>query len=152
MDFVDNVIDRSTGTIRGRAVFANPNGIFTPGMFARVQVPGSPPYEALLVPDVAIGSEQSRKFVLVVDGENTAKAKYVTLGPLDGELRVIKSGLDANDNVIVNGIARVRPGQKVTPQEQGAPNAAGPGPQAAGNKQAPPQEAEAAAPRPAKTN
>ncbi len=73
MDFVDNVIDRSTGTIRGRAVFANPNGVFTPGMFARVRVPGSPPYEALLVPDAAIGTEQVRKFVLVVDADNTAR-------------------------------------------------------------------------------
>ena len=75
MDFVDNVIDSSTGTIRGRAVFANPNGMFTPGMFARVRVPGSPPYEALLVPDAAIGTEQARKFVLVVDADNTVRAQ-----------------------------------------------------------------------------
>ena len=67
MDFVDNAIDRSTGTIRGRAVFDNANNIFTPGMFARVRVPGSPPYEALLVPDAAIGTEQTRKFVLTVN-------------------------------------------------------------------------------------
>ena len=73
MDFVDNAIDRSTGTIRGRAVFANANGVFTPGMFARVRVPGSPPYEALLVPDVAIGTEQVRKFVFVVDDQDTAR-------------------------------------------------------------------------------
>ena len=66
MDFVDNVIDRSSGTIRGRAQFANPDGVFTPGMFGRIQVPGSAPYEALLVPDAAIGTEQARKFVLVV--------------------------------------------------------------------------------------
>ncbi|HEY6860615.1 MAG TPA: efflux RND transporter periplasmic adaptor subunit, partial [Pseudolabrys sp.] len=66
MDFVDNVIDRSTGTIRGRAVFENPNGVFTPGMFARVRVPGSAPYEALLVPDAAIGTEQARRFVVVI--------------------------------------------------------------------------------------
>ena len=74
MDFVDNVIDRSTGTIRGRAVFANPDGLFTPGMFARVRVPGSPPYEALLVPDRAIGSEQARKFVLVVGADEHRRA------------------------------------------------------------------------------
>ena len=66
MDFIDNVIDRSTGTIRGRAVFRNLDTIFTPGMFARVQVPASPPYDTLLVPDVAIGTEQVRKFVYVV--------------------------------------------------------------------------------------
>ena len=67
MDFVDNVIDRSSGTIRGRAQFANPNSLFTPGMFARVRVPGSPPYEALLVPDHAIGTDQGRKFVFAVN-------------------------------------------------------------------------------------
>ena len=109
MDFVDNVIDRSTGTIRGRAVFANPDGMFTPGMFGRVRVPGSPPYTALLVPDVAIGSEQARKFVLVVDDGGVARQKYVTLGQLDGGMRVIKDGLDANDRVIVNGLMRARP-------------------------------------------
>jgi RND family efflux transporter MFP subunit len=119
MDFVDNVIDRSTGTIRGRAMFSNPEDVFTPGMFARVRVPASPPYEALLVPDVAIGSEQARKYVLVVDADNVAQPKYVTLGQLVGDLRVIKSGLAAGDTVIVNGVARVRPGQKVTPQQQG---------------------------------
>jgi RND family efflux transporter MFP subunit len=120
MDFVDNVIDRSTGTIRGRALFDNPNGMFTPGMFARVRVPASPPYEALLVPDVAIGSEQNRKFVLAVAPQGVAQSKYVTLGPLDGDLRVIKSGIAADDKIIVNGLARVRPGQKVRAQEQGA--------------------------------
>ena len=80
MDFVDNVIDRSSGTIRGRAVFANPNGVLTPGMFGRMRVPGSPPYQALLVPDAAIGTEQVRKFVLVVDADERRAQKYVTLG------------------------------------------------------------------------
>jgi RND family efflux transporter MFP subunit len=121
MDFVDNVIDRSTGTIRGRAQFANANGLFTPGMFARIRVPGSAPYEALLVPDAAIGTEQVRKFVLVVGPDNTVVPKYVTLGQTtpDG-LRAIKDGLGADDRVIINGLLRARPGQKVTPQEQGA--------------------------------
>jgi multidrug efflux system membrane fusion protein len=119
MDFVDNVIDRSTGTIRGRAVFDNANGVFTPGMFARVRVPGSPPYEALLVPDAAIGTEQARKFVLVVTGDNTVTPKYVILGQAaSGDLRVIKEGIGSDDRVIVNGLMRARPGQKVTPQEQ----------------------------------
>jgi RND family efflux transporter MFP subunit len=120
MDFVDNVIDRSTGTIRGRAQFPNPSGLFTPGMFARVQVPASPPYDALLVPDVAIGSEQARKFVYAVDAEDTARQKYVTLGPVIDGLRVIKTGLAAGDRVIVNGMAKVRPGAKVKPVEQSA--------------------------------
>ena len=75
MDFVDNVIDRSSGTIRGRAVFANPDGMFTPGMFGRIRVPGSPPYTALLVPDAAIGTEQARKYVLVVDDDGIVRAE-----------------------------------------------------------------------------
>jgi RND family efflux transporter MFP subunit len=121
MDFVDNVIDKSSGTIRGRAVFANPDLVLTPGMFGRIRVPGSPTYQALLVPDAAIGSEQVRKFVLVVGADNVTAAKYVTLGPvIDGNLRVIKDGLKADDRVIINGLMRVRPGQKVTPQEQAA--------------------------------
>jgi RND family efflux transporter MFP subunit len=133
MDFVDNVIDRASGTIRGRAVFANPDSLFTPGMFARVRIPGSAPYEALLVPDVAIGTDQARKYVLVVGTDNTVAQKYVTLGELVGDLRVIKSGLGADDRVIVNGLIRARPGGKVTPQEQGAAPSAATGEQAKTN-------------------
>lgn len=124
LDFVDNVIDRTSGTIRGRAMFSNPNSMFTPGMFARIRVPGSPTYQALLVPDAAIGTEQVRKYVLVVDNENVARAKYVTLGPVVDGLRVIKDGLAAEDRVVVNGLMRARSGQKVTPQEEGQPTAA----------------------------
>ena len=120
MDFVDNVIDRATGTIRGRAQLSNANGLFTPGMFARVQVPASAPYQALMVPDAAIGSEQARKFVYVIDQDNVARLRYVTLGQLVDDLRVIKDGLSAGDRVVVNGLMRVRQGQKVTPDEQPA--------------------------------
>jgi multidrug efflux pump subunit AcrA (membrane-fusion protein) len=121
------VIDRSTGTIRGRAVFANPNNIFTPGMFARVRVPGSPLYEALLVPDAAIGTEQAKKFVLTVNTDNTVVSKYVTLGQTTSDnLRIIKDGIGPDDRLIVNGLLRARPGQKVTPQEEGKPDAAAP--------------------------
>jgi membrane fusion protein, multidrug efflux system len=123
IDFVDNVIDRSSGTIRGRAVFANPDGLFTPGMFGRIRVAGSLPYMALLIPDAAIGTEQSRKTVLVVDDGGVARLKYVTLGPLDGDLRVIKDGLAASDRVIVNGLMRARPGVKVAVEEKSAPAA-----------------------------
>jgi RND family efflux transporter MFP subunit len=128
MDFVDNVIDKSSGTIRGRAVFSNPNGVLTPGMFGRIRVPGSPVYQALLVPDAAIGTEQTKKFVLVVDAQNKVSAKYVTLGSLhDDNLRVIKDGIMAGDRIVVNGLMRTRAGQTVTPQEQGTPvGAAGP--------------------------
>lgn len=114
IDFVDNVIDQSSGTIRMRAVFPNPTALFTPGMFGRIRVPASREYEALLVPDSAIGSEQIRKFVFVVDADHTVKQKFVTLGELHGKLRVVK-GLDENDDVIVNGLMRARPGVKVTP-------------------------------------
>jgi RND family efflux transporter MFP subunit len=121
MDFVDNVIDRSTGTIRGRASFANANGVFTPGMFGRVRVPASPPYDALLLPDTAIGTEQVRKFVLSVNADNTVVSKFVTLGQVTSDnLQVIKDGIGPDDRIIVNGLMRARPGQKVTPQEQGA--------------------------------
>jgi len=120
IDFVDNAIDQSTGTIRGRAVFENAKGLFTPGMFARIRVPGSPPYDAFLVPDAAIGTEQVRKFVYVVDAENTVRQKYLVLGSLQGPLRVVKSGLAAEDKVIVNGLMRARPGAKVTPMPEGA--------------------------------
>jgi RND family efflux transporter MFP subunit len=126
MDFVNNVIDTSSGTIRGRAVFANPDGVFTPGMFARVQVPGTLPYDALLVPDTAIGTEQARKYVLVVDGENVARIKYVTLGQVSGNLRVIKTGIGENDRVVVNGLMRARPNAPVRPQQEGAPPSAAP--------------------------
>jgi RND family efflux transporter MFP subunit len=117
IDFVDNAIDRASGTIRGRAEFANPDGTLTPGMFGRVQVAIAAPEEALLVPDVAIGTEQVRKFVLVVDGQNVARPKYVTLGQVVDGLRVVTAGLEADDRVIVNGLMRARPGVKVTPQE-----------------------------------
>jgi RND family efflux transporter MFP subunit len=125
MDFVDNAISQTSGTIRGRAVFANPNGLFTPGMFGRIQVPSSPPYQALLVPDAAIGTEQTRKFVMVVDGEDTARQRYVMLGPTIGGLRVVKDGFKDDDNVVVDGLMRVRPGVKVKPQEKAAPATAG---------------------------
>jgi RND family efflux transporter MFP subunit len=120
MDFVNNVISTTTGTILARAVFKNPNGVFTPGMFGRVRVPASPPYEALLVPDAAIATEQTSKYVLLVGPDDKVKQQVVTLGQLtpDG-LRVIKTGLKADDRVVVDGLMRARPGMKVAPQEKG---------------------------------
>ena len=135
MDFVDNVIDRSTGTIRGRAVFSNPSAVFTPGMFGRVRVPGSPPYEALLVPDAAIGTEQAKKYVIVIDAQDTARQKYVTPGQLTSDnLRVIKDGIGPDDRIVVSGLMQARPGTKVRPEQQGAKPA---GPASAGG---PPQQ------------
>jgi len=124
LDFVDNAISRSSGTIRARAVFANPDRTFTPGMFARVQLAAAPPSDTLLVPEVAIGSEQVRKFVLVVAPDNVVHSKYVTLGPVVDGLRVV-AGIARDDNVIVNGLLRARPGAKVTPRQSSVAEAAG---------------------------
>jgi RND family efflux transporter MFP subunit len=129
LDFVDNAIDRSSSTIRARAVFANPNATFTPGMFARVEMAAAPPRTALLVPDTAIGTEQTGKFVLVVDAENVARPKQVTLGSLVDGLRVITAGLKPDDVVIVNGLMRARPGVKVTPQPSNIASLSAAGPQ-----------------------
>lgn len=116
LDFVDNAIDRTSGVIRGRAEFKNPDGTFVPGMFGRIQVAVAPPAMALLVPDAAIGTEQVRKFVYVVDDNNVANPKYVTLGSIHDGLRVV-AGLDPTDRVVVNGLMRTRPGAKVAPQD-----------------------------------
>ncbi|MFK8250792.1 efflux RND transporter periplasmic adaptor subunit [Ancylobacter terrae] len=127
MDFVDNALQLTTGTIRARAKFDNPNGLFTPGMFGRVEVPASPPHEALLVPDVAIGTEQTRKFVYVMGPGSEPQApqiKYVTLGRLQGDLRIITDGIGPDDRVVVNGMVRIRPGAKVVAQEAAPPAAA----------------------------
>jgi membrane fusion protein, multidrug efflux system len=115
MDFVDNRMDVSTGTLRSRAVVPNHDLSILPGQFGRVRLVGSLPYEALLVPDSAIATDQSRKIVFVVKDDDTVEAKPVELGPLDDGLRVIRQGLDADDRVIVSGIQRARVGAKVTP-------------------------------------
>lgn len=120
IDFVDNAIDPSSGTIRGRAVFQNADGKLTPGMFGRIRIAASPPAEALLVPDDAIGTEQVRKFVYTLNADNVATPKYVTLGPVVDGLRVISTGLGPDDVVVVNGLMRIRPGAKVTPQQASA--------------------------------
>ena len=117
IDFIDNVIDRSTGTLRARAIFDNPKGLFTPGMFARIKLPASQTYTALMVPDEAIASEQVRKLVMTVNADNIVVPKYVELGALKDGLRVIRKGLSAEDRVIVNGLMRARPGLKVTPRD-----------------------------------
>ena len=116
MDFIDNCLDLSTGTLRSRAVIPNKDLSILPGQFGRVRLIGSAPYEALLLPDTAIATDQSRKIVFVVKDDNTVEAKPVTLGPLDEGLRVIRDGLKPEDKVIVNGIQRARVGAKVTPQ------------------------------------
>src|ERR1700733_14464177 len=115
VDFLDNRLDVSTGTLRGRAVIPNKDLSILPGQFGRVRLIASAPYDALLIPDNAIATDQSRKIVFVVKEDNTAEARPVILGPLDEGLRVIREGLKADDRVVVDGLQRVRVGAKVSP-------------------------------------
>lgn len=132
MDFVDNAIDESTGVIRARAEFPNHDQVLTPGMFGRVQITMGPPQQALLVPDTAIGTEQVRKFVMVIDEKNVARQKFVTLGSLVDGLRVVRDGLEASDKVVINGLMRARAGVEVAP-EPGAIAQASPEPKTTSN-------------------
>jgi membrane fusion protein, multidrug efflux system len=116
IDFSDNTFDSSTGTLLIRASFPNPDGFLTPGNFVRVRVASSPKYEALLVADRAIGSDQDQSFVYVVDAKNIAQLRRITTGQLADGLRVVKSGLQPDDVVIINGILKVRPNSPVKPQ------------------------------------
>jgi multidrug efflux system membrane fusion protein len=122
MDFLDNRLDLSTGTLRSRAVIPNKDISILPGQFGRVRLIASAPYEALLLPDAAIATDQSRKIVFVVKDDDTVEAKPVTLGPLDEGLRIIREGLKAEDRVIVDGIQRARVGAKVAPHAAPAGN------------------------------
>ncbi len=116
IDFVDNQLNPTTGTIRARAVFPNPDRLIAPGFFARVQIPGSGDYAAVLVRDSAIGNDQGKPFVLVVDDKNTVVYRQVTLGPMLDGLRIVRDGLKAEERIIVNGLLSGRPGQTVNAQ------------------------------------
>ena len=116
MDFVDNAINPKTGTMRGRAIFDNTDGLLTPGSFGRLRLFGGE-HEALLVPDAAISSDQSRKIVFTVADDDTVGTKLIELGPIVDGLRVIRSGLAATDRIVIDGIQRARPGQKVKPED-----------------------------------
>lgn len=118
VDFMSNQADQATGTIRARALLENDRLLFLPGVFGRVQLLSSAPYEAVMLPDDAIGTDQSRRFAYVLNGENVPEQKQVELGRLIDGLRVIRSGVGAEDVVVVGGLQRVRPGQRVTPREQ----------------------------------
>jgi RND family efflux transporter MFP subunit len=118
MDFVDNQFDPGTGTMRARAVFPNPDGTLTPGQFARLRLPGSGRYRATLIPDEAIGADQAQRVVYVVGDDNKAVARTVKLGPVVDGLRVVRSGLDIKDWIIVKGVQRVRAGAMVNPQRE----------------------------------
>jgi RND family efflux transporter MFP subunit len=115
LDFVDNQVDPNTGTIRTRAVFSNKSRALTPGLFARVKLVGDEKTNALLVRDAAIGTDQDRKFVLVLGPGDTLAYRPIVPGKLSDGLRIVTSGLKPGERVVVNGLMRVRPGMKVAP-------------------------------------
>jgi RND family efflux transporter MFP subunit len=117
MDFVDNRIDPFTGTMRGRAVLNNPEGTLVPGLFVRLRLIGETKAGAVLIPDNAIGTDQANRIVYVVDEKNTVTLRTVKLGRLIDGLRVISSGLNGEERVVVSGLQRARPGATVTPHE-----------------------------------
>jgi RND family efflux transporter MFP subunit len=117
LNFVENEVDRGSGTLRVRAVFSNPSATIVAGEFGRVRIPASPSHQALLVPDSAVLSDQSRKLLMVVRDDGSVEPHVVELGPLEGSLRVIRSGIAASDRVVINGLMRIRPGAKVAAQD-----------------------------------
>jgi RND family efflux transporter MFP subunit len=116
VDFVDNQLDRRTGTIRARAVLDNKAGLFTPGLFARVQLLGSGEHEAVLVEDRAIGTDQNHRYVLALGADSKLEYRAVQLGPVIDGLRVVRNGLNTGDVIVVSGLQRVRPGMQVKPK------------------------------------
>jgi RND family efflux transporter MFP subunit len=118
LDFLDNRLDQGTGTLRARAVLPNKAGLFSPGLFGRVRVTGTPSYVALLLPDEAIGTDQTNKYVLVVGADSMVERRNVGLGPLVDGLRVVRDGLAGEDWVVTRGLQRARPGAKVAPKRE----------------------------------
>ena len=118
MDFVDNTLDPTTGTMAGRAIFANPDRLLTPGQFGRLRLLGSGRYDAILLPDAAIATDQSEQYVMVVDAEGNAVRREVTTGARVRGLRVIEKGVTAGDRVVVAGLQRIRPGASLEVVEQ----------------------------------
>ena len=118
MDFVDNAVNQNSGTIRARGVFPNPDLLMTPGQFGRIRIPGTPSYDAVLIPDDAVVTDQSRKLVLFVDKDGKVAGKPVKLGPTTSDgLRIVRSGLKPDQQIIINGLASARPGSKVNVRE-----------------------------------
>lgn len=116
IDFIDNQLDGASGTIRLRAVLENHDRRLTPGLFARVRLAGGPPYAATVVQDRAVGTDQDRKFVYVVKPDSTVEYRAVQLGPVDDGLRALVAGVEPGEQVVVDGLQRVRPGVKVVAQ------------------------------------
>ncbi len=121
IDFLDNRVNPGTGTVELRCRIPNADGALTPGLFSRLRIPGSAPYETVLIPDTAIGTDQNSRFVLVINKEDTVETRQVMLGALLGKLRAIKQGLSKDDRIILTGTQQLRPGTKVTPQSVNIP-------------------------------
>jgi RND family efflux transporter MFP subunit len=115
LDFVNNQVNRTAGTIRARAVFPNPGLLVTPGQFGRIRIPGSEPHDAIMIPDSAILSDQSQKIVMVVQPDDSVAPRVIRPGPSIDGLRVVREGLSPDDVIVIDGLVRVRPGAKVTP-------------------------------------
>jgi RND family efflux transporter MFP subunit len=116
LDFLDNRLDAASGTIRARAIFDNKDLFLKPGLFGRISLSGSDPYKGVLIPDEAVGNDQDRRIVYVVESDNTVSIRPVRTGPRIDGYRVIRSGLQGDETLVVNGIVRVRPGIKITPK------------------------------------
>lgn len=115
LNFVDNQVDPTTGTIRARAVFANPEGRYTPGLFARIRLVGGADTDTVLIEDRAVGTDLGKKFVFALKPDKSLEYRLVELGPVIDGLRVVKQGLAAGDVIVVNGLQHVKPGQVVAP-------------------------------------
>lgn len=124
MDFVDNKLNATTGTVLGRALLPNPDGLLQPGLFGRIRLPGSGLHRVVLVPDEVIQFDQSRQFVFVIDPEGVVTRQWVTLGPIADGMRIIREGLDGKELVVASGFHRVRVGTKVAPQIGDSPTGA----------------------------
>lgn len=123
LDFLDNRLDQASGTIQARAIVENKDLFLVPGMFGRIKVTGSPPHRGILVPDEAIATDQDRRMVWTVAEDGSVAAKVVRPGPKIDGYRLIRSGLDGTETIVINGLQRIRPGGKVTPERQELPPA-----------------------------
>ena len=113
LNFIDNRVDRTAGTIRVRALLPNRNQLFAPGLFARVRLADNQRRSVALVQDQSVGTDQDRKFVLVLKPDNTVEYRAITIGRMVDGLRMVQSGLKPGERVVINGLMRVRPGMKV---------------------------------------
>jgi RND family efflux transporter MFP subunit len=116
MNFVDNEVEQGSGTVRARAEFRNPDHLIAPGQFGTIRIPGSPLYRAILIPDEAIITDQSRKLVMTLTEDNRIEPRVIRPGPTELGLRIVRRGLEASDRIVINGLLRVRPGMEVSPQ------------------------------------